>query len=164
MKCNNCGNDIEEDAIYCNYCGFKIEKIEEVKSEQKIKTEQGEGFKEFKITSQKLCIALLTIGVITSIINIIGARTNSNFIFSQMIFIVIFAISIFLLSKSNKIGITILVPFILLKMGSSLYYYFENLKEYYIGNLIVDEIFYLAIILLLAIYLNLNFRIKTKKE
>jgi hypothetical protein len=92
--------------------------------------------------------------LIASIVNIFRFYISGigiNYIFGQMIFGLVFLVSTVLLWKSRKIGGAILISFILFKVISSIYYYFEASYGYLIKNLIYDEIFYLAIISLLLI-------------
>lgn len=158
MFCTNCGQEIDDDSVYCRHCGDKILKIKE---EEKIK-EDRDIFKEIirdirniniTMTCMTLCIALLTIGLIISIMNTINSYIidKTDHIFGQIIFGPIFLISAILLWKSKKIGGSILIPFILFKMTTSAYYYLKIPHEYPVNNLIIDEIFYLMIILFLII-------------
>lgn len=156
MFCTNCGNQIDDDMLYCIYCGDKI--LLDDSAEQGIeKIVDNIDYKDnyvskgFDITFTELSIILLMIGLAISIINIIIVGKDTSYIIGQIIFGLIFVISGILLWKSKKIGGIILIPFVSLKMISSIYYYLENYNGYLIKNLIIDEIFYLAIISLIIL-------------
>ncbi len=182
MFCTSCGREIENDSIFCNYCGNKVEKIdeeikleedktheeiklEEDKTHEEIKLEEDKTHEEIKledklekiepeynINTLKILLTLCTIGLIASMVNIFRfymLGKDLNYIFGQVIFGSIFLATSVLLWKSKKIGGALLFSFILFKAITSIYYYFETLQGYLIKNLILDEVFYLAIISLL---------------
>ena len=160
MFCTNCGNEIYDDAVYCNYCGNKIiieDKEEPVEDKEEIKEEPVEDiFKDINIPeiSRTSCIIVSIIGLLASAINIVNLyfeNKDISYMLGQIITVLIFVISIILLWKSKKIGGIILILFILFKMISSIYYYIEIPYEYFIKNLVVDEIFYLVTICLIVI-------------
>ena len=162
MFCTNCGNEIDNDSVYCNYCGNKIlEGIEEKNVEEKELERIDETLqvhdilKDINIStiSVTLCIILSITGLIASIINIANfydTEKDVSYIFGQIIFGSVFIISTILLWKLKKIGGAILISFTLFKMISSIYYYSTS-YEYLIKNLVCDEIFYLTIVLLTII-------------
>ena len=154
MFCTNCGRQIDDDAIYCNYCGERI--LVEEKVEEKVEELKSSIIKDVDISkkSMELCILLLIIGSIASVVNIIRfyiLGKDVNYIFGQTIFMLAFIVSTILLWRSKKIGSSILISFVLFKMISSIYYYLETANGYFIKNLIADEIFYMIIISLLVI-------------
>lgn len=173
MFCTNCGNEIEEDSIYCIHCGYKTitENSEDdiLKDTNVMENDEDDILKDTNVTendeddilrdinipeiSRMLCMILLTIGLIASLVNTVSFYIDNKditYIFGQMIFVSIFIISIFLLWKSKKIGGSILILFVLFKMICSIYYY-VTIREYTTNNLIYDEIFYFIIALLLII-------------
>lgn len=141
MFCTNCGKEIDDDAVYCSYCGVIVSIEEERKEEYNILNIN------ISKDSTKLFLALLVVGLISSIVNII---IYNNTI--QVIFVLIFAISIFSLWRLNMIGITILMIFVLFEGINSILYYFRSIDhEYLTSNLIIDELFYIIIIILILI-------------
>ena len=157
MYCTNCGKEIHEDTVFCTYCGIKILKEEEHKEEEHKEEEHKEEehkeeeerdlFKDIDISigSIRLCMILLIVGSVSSIINIVSYKNVNNF--GQIIFGSVFIVSIFSLWKLNKIGATILLTFVSFKIISTTYYYMETK----LLNLIFDQIFYIAIILLILV-------------
>lgn len=148
MFCTSCGREIDDDAIYCNYCGKKT-----INEENVIEYDIINDIKDIDISSLsiKICVILLTIVLIKSIIDIITIYIiDKNINIGQAIFMIIFMISIISILKSNKIGIAALITFISFKIISSIYYHFQN-SEYLLRNLIVDEIFYVILIILCII-------------
>lgn len=173
MFCNNCGESVDDDAIYCNYCGFKIDRIEDniiSRSEESGVVSQ---IDDSNVTNQiyenisdnieqkyrtikglsipiALCIFLLIIGFSASIVNIIRfylLDEDIYYIMGQMIFLPIFILSMILLYNSRKIGGILLISFSLFKMIGSAYYYKNFLSTYVVPNLVFDEIFYLLMII-----------------
>lgn len=144
MFCTNCGKEIEDDTIYCNYCGTFV------------KQEKEEEIEIFKISSTKLyCLVLLIIGFIVPIVNIVSSQTtNRDFIQGQLIYAIIFAITAILFWKSYKISIYILLIFIPFKMISTIYYYFE--MSFGLKNIVLDEFFYLLIVIAIILDLKYN--------
>ena len=142
MFCTNCGKEIDDDAIYCSYCGVKVSIEEERKEEHNILN-----INIISKESTKLFLILLVVGLISSIVNIIIYNTTI-----QVIFVLIFAISIFSIWRLNRIGITILMIFALFESIVSILYYFRSVDhEYLLPNLIIDELFYIIIIILILI-------------
>ena len=153
MFCTKCGKQIYDDADYCNYCGNKV-KVED-KAVEKVEDK----------TSRGICLLLLTIGSSASFANIVKFLIKGKdigHIFGQAVFLLIFIISTIFFLKSRKIGGGILISFVSFEMMTSLYYYYyldPYPYRYLMKNLLVDEIFYLTIILLLiANWKNLKWR------
>lgn len=155
MFCTNCGKKIENYVIYCNYCGCKVENIgqetkENIGQETKEKVVDTDNSSTIDISKilKGLYFVLLIIGTSAALANIIKIliRKGDNVdIFGQVIFFLVFIVSITLLLKLKKIGYAILVSFALFKLISSIYYYKVH-YGYLTKNLIIDEVFYLAII------------------
>ncbi len=94
-----------------------------------------------------------TSAALANIIKILIRKEDIVGIFGQAISLSIFIMSTILFSKSKKIGCIILISFTLFKLISSLYYY--NVYHGYLEkNLIIDDVFYLAIISLSIINLR----------
>ena len=172
MFCTNCGQSIEDDAVYCNHCGNRICNVGDNVGNNvgdnvgnnvgdnvgnnvgdNVGNNVGNNVDVAKYISKKsimLCVSLLILGLTASTISIIKLYMSGkdlNDMFGQIIFGSIFIISIILLWKSRKIGIAVLVPFILFKMICSVYY-FDTFSGYAMKNLIADEVLYVIIILL----------------
>ena len=172
MFCTNCGKHIEDDVIYCNYCGHRVEttgqepkekttgqidsgSIDIKEPKEKTTGQIDSGSIDIKEISKGLYLFLSTVCTVASFGNIVGllmrGERYTNSIIGQATFLLIFIVSIILLLKSRKIGGAILISFVLFKMVSSLYYYYWIHYEYLMKNLIIDEVLYLVIILSLIV-------------
>ncbi len=147
-------NDVKPEEITEIKNDVKPEEITEIKNDVKPE-ESTHSTIDISKTSNGLCLLLLTIGIAASLSNIIKFLILEKDIFSifgQTIFLLIFIASYVLLLKSKMIGGIILIVFSLFRMVGSAYYYMEIINNGYLTkNLIIDEIFYLTMILLLII-------------